>query len=67
MTGTPDLTRRLDDSGGSDPAFDLHRLRAAVLHEPAGILGRLVRSRVSQEGHVADDQRRFVPRPRRRV
>ena len=36
------LDERLDDPGGADPALDLHRLRAAVLHEPTRVLGRLV-------------------------
>ena len=38
------LHERLDDPRAADPALDLDRLRAAVLHEPAGVLGRLARS-----------------------
>ena len=55
------LHERLDDPGAAHAALDLDRLCAAVLHEPARVLRRLLDRGVRQERHVADHERVLRP------
>ena len=50
------LDERLDDPGAPDAALDLDGLDAGIVDESAGVAERLLRCRIGQERHVADDE-----------
>ena len=50
-----------DDLELAEPAFELHHLRAALLHEPHGVGQRDVRRRIARERQVGHQERTMQP------